>query len=71
MARKGAHRHLPLPPRDLPPLPAVPCVQVASMIPKDLVKTSDFKLRIEGEGPYTCTASINIEALDRLPPSAP
>lgn len=41
---------------------------IASMLPEDLIKTSDFKLCIEGEGPYTSTASIYIEALGRKVP---
>jgi len=43
-------------------------VQVASLLPEELVRTSDFKLCIEGRGPYTSTDSIYVEGFGRFNP---
>lgn len=44
-------------------LKRVDALQVASMLPANILKTSDFKLSIAGIEPYTSVASITVETL--------
>ena len=44
---------------------AIHNLQIASMLPDDIVKTEDFTLAISGMSPYLSTAAIRVKALGR------